>query len=79
MSEEVCKEVIKKSIQVKSVDFCNMLTILFIGLKLANIINWAWYWVLAPIWIPFVFVILTSVIISVIFHFIGINAKNNQE
>ena len=62
-----------------SCNFCNMLTVLFIGLKLANIINWAWCWVLAPIWIPFVFVILTLVIISVIFHFIGINTKNNQE
>ena len=24
------------------------LTILFIGLKLANIINWSWFWVLSP-------------------------------
>ena len=29
-----------------------LLTILFIGLKLTNIIQWSWLWVLAPLWIP---------------------------
>ena len=27
------------------------LTILFIGLKLADVIAWSWWWVLAPVWI----------------------------
>ena len=39
------------------IGFCGMLTILFIGLKLANIINWSWCWVLAPAWIPAAIVI----------------------
>jgi Flp pilus assembly protein TadB len=26
------------------------LAILFIALRLTHVINWAWYWVLAPIW-----------------------------
>ena len=30
--------------------FFEMLTILFIGLKLTNYITWSWWWVLAPIW-----------------------------
>jgi hypothetical protein len=25
-----------------------MLTILFIGLKLTNVIDWSWWWVLSP-------------------------------
>ena len=29
-----------------------LLTILFIGLKLTNHINWSWWWVLSPLWIP---------------------------
>jgi hypothetical protein len=28
-----------------------LLTVLFVGLKLANYINWSWVWVLSPLWI----------------------------
>ncbi|HVJ31631.1 MAG TPA: hypothetical protein VND94_00830 [Terriglobia bacterium] len=34
------------------IGFCGLLTVLFIGLKLTNYIDWSWWWVLAPIWIP---------------------------
>lgn len=34
-----------------------MLTILFIGLKLGNIIDWSWWWVLAPMWLPLTVVV----------------------
>ena len=27
---------------------------LFIALKLCHVIDWSWWWVLAPIWIPLV-------------------------
>ena len=30
-----------------------LLALLFIGLKLGDVIDWSWWWVLAPIWIPF--------------------------
>jgi hypothetical protein len=33
------------------ISFTGALTILFIGLKLGNVINWSWWWVLSPIWI----------------------------
>lgn len=29
-----------------------LLAILFIGLKLGNVIQWPWIWVLSPLWIP---------------------------
>jgi len=35
----------------RGVSFAGLLTILFIGLKLSNIIDWGWGWVLAPIWV----------------------------
>lgn len=35
--------------------FLAMLTILFIGLKLCEVIAWSWWWVLAPLWIPLAF------------------------
>lgn len=34
------------------VGFTGLLSLLFIGLKLTGHINWAWVWVLAPLWIP---------------------------
>ena len=32
------------------ISFMGMLTILFIGLKLTNYVDWSWWWVLSPIW-----------------------------
>lgn len=33
------------------IGFCGLLTIVFIVLKLTHVINWSWWWVLAPSWI----------------------------
>lgn len=48
------------------IGFCGLLTILFIALKLTNIISWSWWWVLSPLWIPFAIVILIMFFIIVI-------------
>jgi len=29
-----------------------VLTMVFVVLKLTNYINWSWWWVLSPLWIP---------------------------
>lgn len=34
------------------IGFYGLLALLFIGLKLANVIAWSWLWVLAPLWVP---------------------------
>ncbi len=34
------------------VGFCGLLTVLLIGLKLTDNIDWSWWWVLSPIWLP---------------------------
>jgi len=39
-----------KDINLKSIGFVGLLTILFIGLKLTGYIGWHWWWVLSPIW-----------------------------
>jgi hypothetical protein len=44
------------SAQNGGVGFLGLLTILFIALKLTNHIDWSWWWVLSPIWIPFLVV-----------------------
>lgn len=39
-------------VDVKSVNFLELLFLLFLGLKLADKIDWSWWWVFAPLWIP---------------------------
>jgi len=41
-------------------NFTKLLLIVFITLKLCNIIDWSWWWVLSPIWISIIieFIIL---------------------
>ena len=33
------------------IGFASLLTLLFIGLKLTDVIAWSWLWVLSPMWI----------------------------
>ncbi|TIH32688.1 hypothetical protein [Subtercola vilae] len=33
------------------IGFAGLLTIVFIVLKLTHVIDWSWWWVLAPVWI----------------------------
>jgi ABC-type antimicrobial peptide transport system permease subunit len=33
------------------IGFVGLLTLLFIGLKLTDNIDWSWWWVLSPLWI----------------------------
>jgi hypothetical protein len=51
------------------IGFCGLLTIVFITLKLCKVIDWSWWWVLAPIWGPAAFavaIILVGLIIVAI-------------
>lgn len=48
------------------VSFCGLLTLLFVGLKLAHVINWSWWWVLAPIWMPILGVLVIVLIMLVV-------------
>lgn len=44
------------------ISFWSLLCIVFIVLKLCNVIDWSWWWVLAPIWIPIVIMIIIGLI-----------------
>lgn len=37
--------------KTQPVTFLSLLGLLFIGLKLGKVIDWSWWWVLAPFWI----------------------------
>lgn len=48
------------------IGFPGLLTILFIGLKLTDNIDWSWWWVLSPIWIPLVVVLgFFTIVVSI--------------
>jgi hypothetical protein len=38
--------------------------IVFLVLKLTDVIDWSWWWVTAPLWIPFVLGILLVLMIG---------------
>jgi hypothetical protein len=46
--------------------FTSMILTLFIGLKLCEVINWSWFWVLSPVTVPlclFSFILLLKLIV----------------
>ena len=45
-----------------------ILFIVFLILKLCGTINWSWWWVTSPIWIPFGFSIIVIIISAVFFQ-----------
>lgn len=47
------------------IGFLGALTILFIGLKLGNVITWSWWWVLSPIWLPVALALFGLVIFGI--------------
>lgn len=54
----------------KGMSFCGTLTIVFIILKLTHVIDWSWWWVLAPLWIPAVVVLGTIAIAAIVILFV---------
>jgi len=42
----------KVKIPSGGVGFLGLLTLVFIVLRLTGYIEWSWWWVLAPMWIP---------------------------
>ena len=53
------------------IGFLGALAILFIGLKLGDVIQWSWWWVLSPLWLPvaiFVSAFAVFVLLMSVFH-----------
>lgn len=46
--------------------------IVFLVLKLCNVINWSWWWVTAPLWIPVALFVAVCAIVFIVGVFIGI-------
>lgn len=44
-----------------------LLTVLFVGLKLTNYIDWSWWWILAPVWTPIAIVVLLMILVLIVY------------
>ena len=47
-----------------NINTMSLLTIVFIVLKLTDVITWSWLWVLSPIWISWLAVFLIITLLS---------------
>ena len=48
--------------------FLGALTLLFIYLKITKQIDWSWWWVLSPMWLPFGFVLAVLSLVLLIVY-----------
>lgn len=48
---------------------CGLLGVAFVILKLCKVINWSWWWVTAPFWVPVAIGVLLVLIAGVIVAF----------
>ena len=67
---------VKMKISINLTSFAGMLTILFIGLKLTNVITWSWLWILSPLWISLLITISILLLIFAIYLFSRKKRKN---
>lgn len=61
-----------------SIGFSGILFIVFLILKLTNVIAWSWWWVTAPLWITIalnILIIISIVLFKFIIHRRKINKK----
>ena len=48
------------------IGFADLLTIVFIILKLCGIITWSWWWVLSPLWISAILWVILVIIVLLV-------------
>lgn len=54
------------SVEGGGVGFLGLLTLVFITLKLTGNIDWSWWWILSPIWIPIALGLLIFLIVILV-------------
>lgn len=50
------------------IGFFGALTLIFITLKLTGFIDWSWWWILAPTWIPIAIIVL--ILLGIIVYYL---------
>ena len=65
----------KSEITIGGSSFLMLLFLLFLGLKLGNIITWSWWWIFCPLWGPFA--ILVLIVFFVVMYYLV--SKQNKK
>ena len=63
----------EKQVIYKGPGILGLLGVAFVVLKLVSVINWSWWWVLAPFWIPLA---LAAIILIIGIIFVAICVKS---
>lgn len=60
----------RTTISGPSLGLCSMLFLIFLTLKLTHYIDWSWWWITAPLWMPWAFFIglfmLSGILVAII-------------
>lgn len=59
--------------------FGAVLFIVFLILKLTNVIDWSWWWVTAPLWIPIGLAVMILIVIALVIFVKKINARSDEK
>ena len=57
------------------IGFPGLLALIFITLKLTDYIDWSWWWVLSPIWLPLTIVMVVASFILAMGGVVRVNRK----
>lgn len=68
----------KISIELNFVSFAFLSLTILVVLKLTNIITWSWWFVISPIWLPWVLFILSYFVIKIMAYLL-IGKRNYGE
>ncbi len=53
------------------ISLAGVLFVVFLVLKLCGVIGWSWWWITAPLWIPFCRLILIGAVLIFVPVFLG--------
>lgn len=48
------------------ISLCSLLTVAFVVLRLCKVIDWSWWWVLSPLWMPWAIAFVVMGIVGTI-------------
>lgn len=52
--------------------YIGTLTMIFVVLKLTNLINWSWWWVLSPLWMTIILCVIGAIFVGI---YLGVEGK----
>lgn len=68
-----------KDTSKSGVSIVGVLTIVFVVLKLTNLISWSWLWVLSPLWISIAIALAYLFILALILIMDNLHKRQNRK